>query len=113
MKPKVTVGQKLFRLNVGNNARFRPQVLTPVVVTKVGRKYFTTKNEERWLETEYRLEDWIENNEYNSNSVLYASKQEYEDEKKIGRICNMIAETFQYGRNRKNLSVETLRAIAA
>ena len=43
MKPKPTLGQKVFSLNIGNNARHVPQVLSPATVSKVGRKYFSVK----------------------------------------------------------------------
>lgn len=114
MKPKVIVGQRLYSLNVGNNARHREQVLTPVVVSKVGRKYFTVKTEGQYaLETEYRIEDWRENHEYCANSALYETEQEWADEKETRAICEKIWKAFEYGHNRQNLNLETLRTIAA
>lgn len=113
MNQKVTVGQKLFSLNVGNAARHRVQILTPVVVTKVGRKYFTVKTDDKYgFETEYNLEDWEENTEYTRNSVLYETEQQWYDEKELGAICQHISKAFEHGRNQRNLSIGTIRAIS-
>ena len=45
MKTKPVVGQVLYSLNVGNAARNCGQVLTPVTVVSVGRKYFKVKKD--------------------------------------------------------------------
>lgn len=111
MKPP-TVGQRLFSLNVGNYARNTEQKLTPVIVSKVGRKYFTCKREDYHLETQYHLEDWREKTEYCVNSALYESEQAWEDEKEAAQLCKQIHQAFEYGRN-PNLPVSTLRQIAA
>lgn len=113
MKPKVTVGMRLFSLNIGNAARRSPQVLTPVVVSKVGRKYFTVKTDDKYgFETEYRLDDWGENTGgYCANSKLYTSEQELADESESHNLCSKIADVFKYGNNTKNLNLETLRLI--
>lgn len=115
--PKLTVGQKLFSLNVGNAARRgTPQVLTPVVVTKVGRKYFTVTpvgKDARCWEMEYHIEDWRERTEYTPNSQLYATEQEWLDEHESEVLSRRIYQAFEYGNNRKHLSVETLRTISA
>lgn len=114
MKPKVTVGMKLFSLNIGNAARHREQVLTPVVVTKVGRKYFTVKNEVGYgFESTYNINDWSEKTDYTADSKLYESEQERADEKEIRSLSGKISEAFKYGNNGKNLSLETLRMIAS
>ncbi len=56
---KPAVGQVLYSLNVGNAARGRERVLTPVVVIKVGRKYFTCRPEgkDSWADVQYHLSD--------------------------------------------------------
>ena len=97
MKPTPTIGQTLYSLNVGNAARRIPQTLKPVVVTKVGRKYFTVG--EGWRATEYHLHDWREKSDYMANSRLYASEQEYADEKETSEICGRIAKAFEHGKN--------------
>lgn len=114
MKPKVTVGQKLFSLNIGNAARHRKQVLTPVVVTKVGLKYFTVAEDDKWrLESQYHIDTWREKTEYTEHSKLYESEQSYKDEVERGSICLRLWKCFEYGRNQMNLSNETLRKIDA
>ena len=114
MIPKPTVGMKLFSLNIGNAARRREQVLTPVVVTKVGRKYFTVEEVGQYpFEHTYNIEDWSEKTDYIASSALYESEQEWVDEKEIRRLSGQISEAFKYGNNSKNLSLETLRMIAS
>ena len=112
MKRKPTVGQRMFSLNVGNAARHRDQVLTPVVVSKVGRKYFTAKRDNEYgIETEYRLDDWRENHEFSPNSKLYETKEEWEDEKECERLLDTIHKTFDHGAGCNRFKLETLRQI--
>ncbi len=113
MRAKPKVGQKLFSLNIGDRARRQPQVLTPVVVTKVGRKYFTVANEQHQaLQQEYHLENWRECYECGSAcSCLYESEQEWLDEKEARRICGTLGEVFCYGANKAGLSLKALRQI--
>ena len=94
---KPEVGETLFSLNIGNAARNSEQVLTPVVVAKVGRKYFTVR--EGWKETKYRLSDWLQVTDYSPDSCLYESEQEWEDETLSRVLAGAIGEAFKYGRN--------------
>ena len=88
MKPTPVVGQKLYRcprpplysLNIGNRARDVQEVLTPVIVRKVGRKYFSCSPEGRvgkWEETEYFLDTWARHTGYSAGSKLYSNEQEW------------------------------------
>lgn len=108
---KPTVGQILFSLNVGNAARNTEQKLTPVRVTKVGRRYFSAKADDSYSETQYHLSNWREKSNYSATSQLYLDEQGWKDEKESKRICRLIADAFQYGNNRHNLAVEKLRVI--
>lgn len=111
-KAKPKVGQRLYRLNIGNNARHCTQKLTPVVVSKVGRKYFTVKQEGPYaMESEHHIIGWYEKSEFSANYALYESAQAWDDEKEAVEICKRIAEHFQYGRNRANLPIDALRTI--
>lgn len=106
------VGDKLFSLNIGNAARNREQKLTPVIVTKVGRKYFTARESGReWSYSQYHIDTWREKTEYCCNSVLYETEQEWLDEKESDEICRYIFDSFQYGKNQKKLSIGALRTI--
>lgn len=111
-RPKPKVGQILYRLNTGNNAIYVPQVLTPVVVSKVGRKYFTVKKQDSTsgFESEHYLDGWYEKTDYSANYVLYESPQVWEDEKEAKVLCDRIEKAFKYGHN-PNLSVAALRRI--
>jgi len=116
MKNKPQVGQKLYSLNIGNAARGRKQELTPVIVTAVGRKYFTCLPEgsnSKWLSTQYNLDTWYEKTNYSFNSSLYESKQEFIDEKESEEICRYFEGVFKYGKNNAKLGLEDLRKIKA
>jgi len=113
MKTKPTVGQKLYSLNIGNAARNREQILTPVIVRKVGRKYFSASSEASpTLITEYTLEAWEEKTEYCRNSRLFENPQEWLDEKEATDITAAIRKAFDVY-NRPAFDLETLRKIAA
>lgn len=51
-KPTPQVGQTLYSLNIGNAARNCEQKLKPVIVRKVGRKYFECST--KWLDERER-----------------------------------------------------------
>ena len=113
-RPKLHVGSRLFRLNVGNNARHVPQVLTPVVVTKVGRKYFTVAregNDQPWpFESKHLSECWTEETGgYTPNYALYESEQEWADQEE--QIC-LRARIESELRGNKQYSLAVLWAIA-
>lgn len=108
---KPEVGQTLYSLNIGNAARNREQILTPVTVVKVGRKYFTCSKEGSRLETQYRIDGWIENTEYTANSCLYESVQEWEDEKEHNSIYQKIKNKYFSTFGSKKISLDSLRKI--
>ena len=103
------VGQIVYSLNIGDEARDGKQELTPYEVTKVGRKYFTIKLD--WREIQFHLKDWREKSNYSPNHKLYTTEQEYYDYKESVDICSEINKAFEYGRNTKNLSLEALQEI--
>lgn len=109
MKRKPIVGETLFSLNIGNAARYRPQELTLVIVSKVGRKYFTVR--EGYKAKEFHLSTWEEKTEYAPNHKLYESEQEWLDEAEIKQICEQIYRAFEYGKNKKQLPISALREI--
>lgn len=113
MKPKPTVGQTLYSLNVRNAARNRLQTLTPVKVTSVGRKYFKVAPVGYTYETEYQLHDWSENTEYCKDSELYASEQEWEDEKECKAHKDTLREVFSWSGARPAFTLDQLRRIMA
>lgn len=112
---KPFVGQQLFKLPVGNSAsKHKEQKLIPVVVSKVGRKFFTVETQDRYrLKTEFRLEDWHENTDYCANCVIYESEQDRADEVEARTTCRTLYTLFEYGRNAKRFKLSKLREIAA
>lgn len=109
MKRKPTIGETLYSLNVENAARNTPQVLTPLKVTKVGRKYFTLG--EGWQEAQFHLSSWKENSDYTPSHRIYETEQSYKDEKEEGEISNRIYKAFEYGRNTQEIPLSKLREI--
>lgn len=108
---KPAVGQILYSLNIGNAARHCEQILTPVTVTKVGRKYFTCIKNGFSFGIDYHLDTWREKTGYSASSILYESEQSWIDEKDARVICKFIAQSFEYGLNKLSLSLPTLRGI--
>jgi len=97
MTDKPKVGQTLYSLNVGNAARNVEKKLTPVIVRKVGRKYFYCSKSGRSYVRRYYLSDWREEcGGYCADSFLYNSVQEYEDEKKAEAIKKKIQDVFRW-----------------
>ena len=114
MMKKIHLGATLYSLNIGNAARNVEQVLTPVTVNKVGRKYFTTRNiddSSGYSDTQYYLSTWEEKSDYSAKSQLWESKEEYEDSIVAKKICHKLWKEFEYGRNKNNVSIEILKKI--
>jgi len=110
-KPKV--GQTVYRLNIGNAARHQEQKLTPVVVSKVGRKYFYagTDTQRTDFHNQYHLDNGIENcGEYSSNYCIYETRQEWEDEKEQRKLFDKMRGQFS-GYGRPKLTLSQLRKI--
>ena len=90
MKTKPVIGQTLYKLNIGNRARRVKQELTPVVVTKVGRKYFSVCKEEHLdsphMHTRFHLETWGQSTNYSADWALYTSEAEWEEERDAEKL---------------------------
>jgi len=113
---KPVVGQILYSLNVGDAARNCAQKLTPMRVTKVGRKYFTLVIDNRdndWSATQFHIETWCENTEYASDHYLYKTEQEWLDERESFDICKRMWKRFEYGKNVDDITLPALRTMAA
>lgn len=108
MKNKPTIGQTLYLVNSGNNARSVPQVITPAQVISVGRKYFKVKHS--WMEIEFHLEDWRENTEYTPGWYIYETEKEFTDEKTRSKNMRTLRELFSWESTCK-LKNETIQAI--
>jgi hypothetical protein len=112
-KPNPIVGQTLYSLNVGNAARYREHVLAAVVVTKVGRKYFTAQPDGKSYEArDYRLGSWRQKTEYSADSELYTDPKEWEDEKEALEISKRIRREFDHF-SKPTQTLDQLRRIAA
>lgn len=117
MKRKPVVGETLYSLNVGNAARRAPQILTPMLVLSVGRKYFTCAEPDKrnydHLSVQFHLDTWFQKAEFHSlNHALYESREEWEEEREADQIHKWIFDRFNLWSTR-TLSLETLRKIKA
>lgn len=112
---KPVKGEILYSLNVNNSARNREQVLTPVIVTRIGRKYFTTMegDNKSWTSCQFYIDTWNEKSNHTANNKLYESKQKYEDEKECNTLFRNVKSYF-YNKyhNNNNLSLDSLRKIS-
>ena len=113
MRPVPKKGQTLYSLNVGNAARHSEQKLTECTVVSVGPKYFQCQFESWRHPIKFHVDTWHEKTEYSSNYCLYASPQEWEDEKREQGICNFIHRAFEYGKNVHHLRLDDLVIIEA
>lgn len=102
----------MFALNVGNAARNREQVLKPVTVTKVGRKFFTVQWEGSTCTATFHLDTWREKSLYTPNVALCLTEQTWLDEKEKRELLVFARESFSsYGPTQ--LTLAQLRAVAA
>ena len=106
---KLIVGETLYSLNINSAARGQPQILTPIKVTKIGRKYFTAG--EKLLPRQYYLSNWEEKTFYYPESKLYVSEQAYLDEQASHKICRKMKEIFRYGWNNLEIPLHILQKI--
>jgi len=106
---KLKLGQTLYSLNVGNAARHRTQELTPVIVTHIGRKYFTCKKAGSSYAKFYFLDDWSEKSEFLATSKLYETPEEWEGDKLKTEIIGKIRKAFEYGGSR--FALEQLKKV--
>lgn len=111
MKPKPIVGQTLFSLNVGSAARNREQVLTPTIVTKVGRKFFRCCPPDQPHGTDYHLDTWEEKTEYTTTSVLFSSPKEFGETKRRIEIADELREIFCFHGFARSLPLQSLEQI--
>lgn len=115
-KPKPVVGQTLWVVNVGDDSRHKPSVAVPTIVRSVGRKYFacSTAGAPNY-ETEFHLGTWAEKTEYSRRKELYATEQEWLDERESKALEERIRTMFQpsFYKGVPSIELEDLRKIEA
>lgn len=107
MADKIQVGQKVWVLGIGNNARNGSE-LKEVIVSSVGKKYFTLTD--GWygrflIETLYQ-----DGKGYMSGYMVYLDKQQREAEIEHFRLSDKIQKAFG-GYGKLKYPIETLRKI--
>jgi hypothetical protein len=112
MKRKPILGETLYSLNVGNAARRGVErKLTPMIVHSVGKKYFTLKHKDWNIFVEFHISTWRQKTKFCEDHRLYETEQQWLDEKETSELCQKIADTFEYGGNKQNISLQDLRII--
>lgn len=111
MKRKPILGETLYARD-GYRGYLGDQLI-PVVVTKVGRRYFTCTGEGERCGTDYHLDTWRERTNYTPRFHLYESPQQREEEKERTETHGFITGVFRDGSRRKPLRLESLRRIKA
>ena len=98
LREKPKVGQRLYSLNVGNAARHTIQQLSPVYVSRVGRKYFycLPVGKPFYREVQYYIESWGEKTDYSATSKLYENQEEHADEKEKNELVKFIHHEFDF-----------------
>jgi hypothetical protein len=113
---KPVIGETLYILNIGNNARHTPQVLKPCKVEVIGRKYFTVEVENQGygsFKHEFTLGDWKQaTGGYDATYALYEIPQQWEDQKERRNLLQKISQRFEYGYRGENIPLANLRKIA-
>lgn len=105
-KPKV--GETLYMLNINNAAHHKAQVLVPVKVVNVGRKYFGVTYGKCC--DEFIIDNWHQNTRCSPNYRLFEKEQEWLDERDHDALTKSIREAFShYGKS--TLSLDQLRRI--
>jgi tRNA U34 5-carboxymethylaminomethyl modifying enzyme MnmG/GidA len=112
---ELTVGQRVYLLRVGNNARYYKgepieKLIEEVEIAKVGRKYIEIKFDERFSTVKFNKEDLRQVTEYSADWKLYLSKQDIFNEKESEDLSWKIRQFFDYGASSK-LTLEQLRKI--
>jgi hypothetical protein len=106
MKRKPILNEMLFAERVGNKRDEGP--LTPVTVTRVGRKYFTCKM--GWRGIQFHLDSWRQVTDYSPDCVLYETEQEQSDLREKERLAAMLRQEFNHW-GQSPFPLETLRQI--
>lgn len=97
---KLSIGDIVYSLNVGNAARHIEQKLTKCEVVKVGNKYFEispTDSDWKWKE-KFHIDGWNQVTECSASHSLYETEQEWIDEKEKNNLITKIRAVFaNYG----------------
>lgn len=114
------VGQKVFVRITGNAARGKDKdkLIEEWVVSKVGKKYVYAKpsKDSRWEVCFEKSESNMamqQKTEYCVDYILYASKQEIEDEQEQFKLWKKISSIFGYLSVDYSISLDKLRRINA
>lgn len=104
---KIKQGQTLWVKTIGNLARGGTSRHFSVIVTSVGKKYFTL---DKCIRCKFEIASLQEATEYSSNFKVYFSEQEILDEKEAEILAEKIRNIIgAYGKS--TLSIAQLRAI--
>jgi len=101
-KPKV--GQVVYELDI------KTKGIIPVIVKKVGHKYFSCGTEDCDYNIQYCIDTWNEDTRFSQSTRLYDSLKEYEDDVEYDIVLRYVRGVFG-GFTTVGLSLEQLRGI--
>lgn len=113
---KPSVGETLYMLNVGDRAGGVEQVLRPVIVIRVGRKYFTVCEPEYegkdWMHERFYIDSWRHDaGGYAPCWALYESAVDFEREKQRADVRKYLSGLFDWNGDWNKLSNEAMVAM--
>lgn len=119
MKPRPSVGDKLFIVSLGyrRGPERDKQPLIPCKVSKVGTKFFTieTADAPHGYTATFQLDGWREKTDFQPLHYLYSSEQERADEIERRRVWEVLRQIFSGGigstDRSKSIRLETLLEI--
>ena len=82
-------------------------------VVRAGRLYFycTTNEENSWMERKVTIEDWVERNDYGTQSTVYPTRRAYAQEVQADYIYEKVHSEFSGYSNNKRFSLDQLERI--
>ena len=108
---KLKIGQTIYSLNIGNLERNVEQKLTPMIVNKIGRKYFHA-SPIGWnnMSTTFHIEDLKEKSDYMPEHKIYLNELEWEEDKLKQKLNTELKEYFNIY-STSSLSIDAMQKI--
>ena len=101
---KIQVGQIVYLKPINNRARRNKDIKT-AVIKKVGRKYATILEDERW-ETDFNIETMVEKSNYSPDFEVYLSLEDAENSIKLPEERRKLIDLVQKLKYSDNIKVQ-------
>jgi hypothetical protein len=113
MKQKPKVGQTVCALHISERTGQGDRAPINMRVVRVGRRYFECETLSRAFRIEFHLDTWRQKSDYSPDYRLYASREEWEAEKRQSELVEWFKRIFNtYASPKYTLAaLEAARAI--